>query len=198
MSATGADEALRRRIERGEARGYWEENLVAGRRSAARRLLGRMAPLAGRRVLHLEPGGCDLPERVAAGGATAIVLDSVPGPPVAPGPLRVCAGGSLPVAPHSVDDVVLFEHPASIDPRVRAALLPELAHLTAARLFVVLREGSRWDRLAGAARLPTGDFTELLRELHLGTGYRLVHREHDRRRNSVLVVAELHHLAPRA
>jgi SAM-dependent methyltransferase len=207
LEGTHRDLSLADRVELGLARGYWEENLVAGRRAAIEQLIASMAPLRGRRVLDPACGRGSVAVRLHAEGARVVacagtarqaararssaekaVAEARPAFLVAAEPLGNFRAGSF-------DDAVLIE-PLCLagEEARREAWLDQLDALALERVFLLLREPTRWSTLAeggGRERLPTFDFTAVLREIHLATRYRLERSAEAKRRNSALRIVVL-------
>jgi hypothetical protein len=197
--------SLADRVELGLAHGYWEENLVEGRRAALARLVAAMAPLRGRRVLDPACGWGTTARTLGAEGAHVVACTPHPRRAsrvqrmltgAGAGEVVVVAAESLRVLrPGSFDDAVLVE-PAILatEGPPREAWLDDLDVLDLERVFLVLRLPSRWSAVAGGAdreRLPVFDVTALLREVHLATRYRLERSADEKRRNSALRIAVL-------
>jgi hypothetical protein len=89
---------------------------------------------------------------------------------------------------------VLIEPLFLADEKRRESWLDQLDALELERVLLVLRLPTRWSGLAasgGREDLPAVDFTAVLREIHLQTGYGLARSAEERRRNSALCIAIL-------
>ena len=191
---------LARRIARGEARTYWEQNLVDGRRAAIHRLVDWMQPLAGRRVLAAAGSEGHLARRLASSGAEVVGCsaggDAVTGARLAASEVDLGSASPADVltGDRHFDDVVLWELLERLDEADAGHLFAALETAAPQRLYVALRLQPRWSRWLASYpgdELPTADPVRILRSLHLATDYRL-HRHHTiTRRNSALRVLEL-------
>lgn len=189
---------LWRRIELERARGYWEENVVLGRRRLRARLADRLAPLEGSSILDLGCGAGVTAAYLADRGARVTGVDLRPcfadwrlrpGVRFVLGDLRDVWIGSEKLSAVVLQNV-LEDHPPSQWPQ----LLASVAERSVPRLLLVVRLANPWRRWTAlvdpAAELPTADPVAIFRAVHLHTGYRLVHQEKVQRRNYHAQIAD--------
>ena len=195
---SAGDRALWRRIEREEPSGYWEANVVAGRRRALALVARWLSPLDGLRVADLGCGGGLATRTLAARGARVVGVDlrMRGGWTADPGLRYVAADLCLPVVEGKYFDAALVQEVVeSGSDSERRELLAALADWGAPRLVVVARCPTGWSRFRSQIDGDSAvvDPVELLRMVHLQTPYRLVRREEVRQRNYRGLVAEFHH-----
>ena len=200
---TGETEEVWTRIERDTPATYWEENAVLGRADTYRALLGRLGPIAGRRILDAGCGRGWLARRLAGQGALVTAVDVLEdhvsearerkgglGPSVAVADFR-----DVLVAHGAFDDVVLQEVLEDYEPQETLDLLRALARGDARRVYVVFRQSGPWGGLVGpllpSALTTTLDPVSVLRSFHRHTPYRLSHQESVRRRSYYVQLVEL-------
>jgi 2-polyprenyl-3-methyl-5-hydroxy-6-metoxy-1,4-benzoquinol methylase len=210
------------RIERGAPQGYWEHNLLDGRRAAEAKIVewfrdfGINAPSSeprdARSVLDAGCGIASLGARLTAAGARVTLADlaierlwEARGRASAPLDQTPRAASRCVLTDvtrsafrtQNFDDAIVFEVLEHLTAEHRAALLRTVDQAVRARLFLVFRIASRWDRWRDALTpqmeegLPMLDATAILRELHLATSFRLRRTAEVRRRNCALHCAEL-------
>jgi len=199
----GEHEEVWARIEREAPATYWEENAVLGRADTYRTLLGRLQPIAGRRILDAGCGRGLMARRLAARGAAVTAVDVLAdhvsearergkdrGPTLAVADFR-----DLFVARGAFDDIVIQEVLEDYTAEETLDLVKALALGDAARLHVVFRQPRAWGGflapLLPAALVPTLDPVALLRTFHRHTPYRLSRQESVRRRSYDVQVVEL-------
>jgi len=191
------------RIERETPATYWEENAVLGRWDTYQALLGRLQPIAGRRVLDAGCGRGLLARRLTSEGALVTAVDVLADhvseareggggrrPSLAVADLR-----DLVVARGAFDDVILQEVLEDYAPEEALDLIRTLAGGDARRIYVIFRRPGRWGGLIGpllpSALLTTLDPVAVLRSFHRHTPYRLSHQESVRRRSYHVQMVEL-------
>ena len=196
---SGRERASWRRIEREEPSGYWEANVVAGRRRMLDLVARWLSPLEGLRVADLGCGAGLAARYLAARGAKVIGVDlrMRGGWTADPGSRYVAADLRRPMVEGRVFDVVLVQEVVERgSDSERRELLAALADWGAPRLVLVARCPTGWSRFT--SHVDSGvpavvDPVELLRLVHLQTRYRLLRREEVRQRNYRGLVAEFHH-----
>jgi len=193
------------RIERERPATWLEQNAVRGRRQVRDRLLDRMQPLAGRRILDAGCGLGILSRRLAAQGALVTAGDLTgrfrrAGATEDSSPPTFVDGNFLDLlgteaeAPR-FDDIVLVEVLEDYTPSERSNLLRRLAVGGSPRIWLVFRvaasgAGRLWD-LAPDPEVETIEAVELLRSIHTITPYRQRHGESLSCRNYSAHLSEL-------
>jgi len=190
------------RIERESPTTYWEENAILGRRDTYERLLERLQPIAGRRVLDAGCGLGLLARRLARAGAMVTGADLVSHRVLE---ARDAKGGGAPAfavadfrdmlpAEGAFDDVVIQEVLEDYSPDERTDTVFRLAESRVPRIHLIFRQPGRWGGLIAPmlpeALVPTLDAVPLLRSIHLHTPYRLAHQESVRRRSYSVQIVE--------
>ncbi len=192
------------RIERESAATYWEENAVLGRRDTTARLLARLQPLAGRRILDAGCGRGLLARRLAREGARVTAVDLVSDHVLE---ARDRTNGNSPIfvvadfrdllaAAPAYDDVILQEVLEDYRADERLETIHWLAESGTRRVHLIFRQPARSlgrliVPLLPAALVPTLDPVPLLRSIHLHTPYRLTCQESVQRRSYSVQMAEL-------
>jgi SAM-dependent methyltransferase len=191
------------RVEREAPATYWEENAVLGRAETYRALLGRLHPLAGRRILDAGCGRGLTARRLASQGARVTAVDVLAdqvsearervegsGPALA-----VADFGDLLAARGAFDDILLQEVLEDYTPEDTLDLLRALAKGDARRVHVVFRKPAPWGGLIAPLLPPalatTLDPVVVLRSFHRHTPYRLSRQEAIRRRSYNVQMVEL-------
>jgi SAM-dependent methyltransferase len=200
---SGEFEEVWARIERETPATYWEENAVLGRADTYRTLLGRLQPIAGRRILDAGCGRGLLARRLAGQGARVTAVDVLAdhvsearergkegGPTLAVADLK-----DLVTARRAFDDIILQEVLEEYTTEETVDLLGALGQSDAPRVHIVFRKRGPWGGLimpllppALAAAL---DPVLVLRSVHRHTPYRLSHQASVHRRSYNVQMVEL-------
>lgn len=183
------------RIEREAPATYWEENAVLGRREVYERLLARLQPASGRRILDAGCGRGLLARRLARQGARVTAVDLLADHVLE---ARDRAGGAGPTfavadlrdvveARGAFDEVIVQEVLEDYTLEERLDAFRRLAGCGAYRVHLIFRQPGKWTTLIAPllpdVLVPTLDPVPLLRSIHLHTPYRLAHQESVRRRS---------------
>ncbi|MBM4183492.1 MAG: methyltransferase domain-containing protein [Gemmatimonadetes bacterium] len=200
---SGEWEEVWARIERESPATYWEENAVLGRIDTYRALLGRLQPIAGRRILDAGCGRGLMAQRLAAQGARVTAVD-VLADHVSEARERVGERGptlavadckDLIAARGAFDDIILHEVLEEYTADETRELLRVLARADARRVHLVFKQPQQWGglirSLLPAALVGTLDPVAVLRSFHRNTPYRLAHQEPVRRRSYHVQMVEL-------